>query len=188
MPQGFASTVWDSAIVLSKLLEKRAETLARGRSAVELGAGCGLLSLVLSHLGARVTVTDLECNLPLLRDNVTSNGSSKVEVQALSWGADNARRVRRERNGGMPFDVIVASDVMYVPDCVPVLVATLKELCGEDTDIFLAYGRNRTAEESFLLAAERAGFTATTLEAEELHEVYNCLDVTVLKLKLLSSG
>ena len=176
--------MWDSAIVLSKLLEKRAEALARGRSAVELGAGCGLLSLVLSHLGLRVTVTDLECNLPLLRDNVTSNGSN-VEVQALSWGAENARRVRRERNGGLPFDVIVASDVMYIPDCVPVLVATLKELCGKYTDVFLAYGRNRTAEESFLLAAERAGFTVTTLEAEELHEVYNCLDVTVLKLKLL---
>jgi predicted nicotinamide N-methyase len=179
--------VWDSAIVLSKLLEKKAETLARGRSAVELGSGCGLLSLVLSHLGARVTVTDLECNLPLLRDNVSSNGSSAT-VEALSWGAANARRVRAERNGGLPFDVIVASDVMYIPECVPLLVATLKELCCQNSDIFLAYGRNRTAEESFLLAAERAGFTATTLEAEELHEVYNCLDVTVLRLKLALGG
>ena len=178
--------MWDSAIVLGKLLERRPE-LARGRSAVELGAGCGLLSLVLSHLGARVTVTDLECNLPLLRDNMASNGSS-AQVHALSWGAANACQVRRETNGGLPFDVVVSSDIMYIPDAVPALVDTLKELSGESTDVYLAYGRNRTAEDAFLIAASRAGFIATPLEAEELHEVYNCLDVTVQKLKLLTSG
>ena len=74
--QGFASTVWDSSIVLSKYLERRfgaGPAALAGRRAVELGAGCGLVSCVLARLGADVTATDMEGNLPLLRDNLAAN-------------------------------------------------------------------------------------------------------------------
>lgn len=39
---GFASTVWDSSIVMSKYIEKWPEKF-RGRRCLELGAGCGLV-------------------------------------------------------------------------------------------------------------------------------------------------
>jgi predicted nicotinamide N-methyase len=74
--QGFASTVWDSSIVLSKYIERRYGTGAgalAGRRVVELGSGCGLVSCVLARLGADVTATDMEGNLPLLRDNLAAN-------------------------------------------------------------------------------------------------------------------
>ena len=74
--QGFASTVWDSSIVLSKFLERRfgaGPAALSGRRAVELGAGCGLVSCVLARLGADVTATDMEPNLTLLRDNLRAN-------------------------------------------------------------------------------------------------------------------
>ena len=62
--------------MLSKYLERRfgaeAGALA-GRRAVELGAGCGLVSCVLARLGAHVTATDMEGNLPLLRHNLSAN-------------------------------------------------------------------------------------------------------------------
>jgi hypothetical protein len=51
---------------------------------VELGAGCGLVSAVLGRLGAVVTTTDLEENLPLLRENLAAN----------ALGAESAPRVR----------------------------------------------------------------------------------------------
>ena len=79
-PQGFASTVWDSSIVLSKFLERRfgaGPAALSGRRAVELGAGCGLVSCVLARLGADVTATDMEPNLPLLRDNLRANRASR---------------------------------------------------------------------------------------------------------------
>jgi predicted nicotinamide N-methyase len=74
--QGFASTVWDSSIVLSKYLELRhaVGSLSNTR-AVELGSGCGLVSCVLARLGADVTATDMEGNLPLLGDNLRANGA-----------------------------------------------------------------------------------------------------------------
>ena len=69
--------MWDSSIVLSKYLERRFGPAAlAGRRAVELGAGCGLVSCVLAHLGADVTATDMEPNLPLLRDNLRANCAS----------------------------------------------------------------------------------------------------------------
>lgn len=181
--------MWDSAIVLSKYLEKQGAKRFAGKSVCELGAGCGLLSVVLRHLGARVVATDLECNLPLLRRNVTS-GESGITATAspLVWGKRSAEAVLRDANGGAAFDVVVASDVMYIIDAVPDLVNTMKALSGHQTAIWLAYGRNRTAEDIFMRAAKQAGFTVTEVVDSELHEVYQCLDVTVLSLRLKCSS
>ena len=71
--QGFASTVWDSSIVLAKYLEKNAARYAAARC-LDLSAGCGLPGIVLAKLGAKVTATDLGPNLVLLEKNAKANG------------------------------------------------------------------------------------------------------------------
>lgn len=66
--------VWDSSIVLAKLFERWPEQVA-GARCLDLSAGCGLVGLALSKLGAaEVVATDLEPNLPLLRKNYEANG------------------------------------------------------------------------------------------------------------------
>ena len=65
-PLGFASTVWDSSIVMAKYIEKNAGVF-KGKRCVELGAGCGLVGVVLARVGAEVVLTDLHPNLPLLQ-------------------------------------------------------------------------------------------------------------------------
>ncbi|XP_019508480.1 PREDICTED: protein N-lysine methyltransferase METTL21A isoform X2 [Hipposideros armiger] len=50
---GVAAVVWDAAVVLSMYLEMGAVEL-RGRSAVELGAGTGLVGIVAALLGSEV--------------------------------------------------------------------------------------------------------------------------------------
>ena len=70
--EGFASTIWDSSIVLSRYIEKHRDAF-RGKVCVELGAGCGLASLVMAMCGGSVTATDLECNLELLRRNLKND-------------------------------------------------------------------------------------------------------------------
>ncbi|XP_035878871.1 protein N-lysine methyltransferase METTL21A isoform X3 [Phyllostomus discolor] len=51
---GVAAVVWDAAVVLSTYLEMGAVEL-RGRSAVELGAGTGLVGIVAALLGVQVS-------------------------------------------------------------------------------------------------------------------------------------
>jgi predicted nicotinamide N-methyase len=152
---------------------------------VELGAGCGLVSAVLGRLGAVVTTTDLEENLPLLRENLAANAlgaESAPRVRPLRWGRAAAQALRDEELQGR-VNFVVASDVMYIADAVPDLVATLRALCDEQTTVLLAHGRNRPAEEAFLAAAAPA-FSVEVLADDELHKTFQCLDVSVLRLRL----
>lgn len=179
--EGFASTVWDSAIVLAKLLERRGSF---NGVAVELGSGCGLVSTVLALLGARVVATDLEPNLALLQLNLTANtrdAPGTASTAPLAWGRAPAEHVLAELGGSV--DLVVATDIMYIHEAVPDLVATLAVLTGAGTTVLLAHGRNRPAEAAFLEAAAQAGLSARELLPSELHPVYQCLDVSVLELR-----
>ena len=127
---GFASTVWDSSIVLAKYVEKHQERF-RGLRVCELGAGCGLVSAALVKAGAaRVVATDLAPNLRLLRQNLeaTCGGDARERgvwaVEALKWGREDAAALAaRER-----FDLAVAADCMYVPEAARDLAETLVAL------------------------------------------------------------
>ncbi|PRW45633.1 hypothetical protein C2E21_5777 [Chlorella sorokiniana] len=173
--QGFASTVWDSSIVLAKLFERQAAAV-QGKRCLDLSAGCGLPCLVLAKLGAgAVVATDLAPNLPLLRKNAEANGCA-IQVLEHSWGEDVAPL-------GPPFDIIAACDVMYVAEAVEPLVASLCALSGPHSRIYISHGRNRQAEPQFLAAAGQH-FTIQTVPSEDLDEVYQCADVDVLLLTL----
>ena len=60
-------------------------------------------------------------------------------------------------------------------------------LCGPDTVVLIAHGRNRPAEAAFLEAVRLAGFSVEEVCESELHETYRCLDVSVLRLQLIAS-
>ena len=183
-PEGFASTIWDSSIVLSRYLELHRHRYANSR-AIELGAGCGLPGIVLRALGAEVVLTDLEDNLPLLEHNVQENvagSGATARVAALRWGEALPEAVSRSA----PYDLIVAADVLYVHDGVAPLVQTLAALANAQTEILLAAGRNRQAADAFFAAASEA-FTISTIDPSELHPTYQSEDVTVWRLQLRGS-
>ncbi|KAL4447760.1 hypothetical protein ABPG75_004979 [Micractinium tetrahymenae] len=172
---GFASTVWDSSIVLAKFFEKHPQRCV-GKRCLDLSAGCGLPGLVLVRLGAAsVTATDLGPNLPLLRKNSDANGCG-LRVEEHFWGTpvDTLEP---------PFDIVVACDVMYIAEAVPPLVASLVALSGPATEVYISHGRNRQAEPQFLEAAGKH-FSIETVRGDELDEVYQTCDVDVLRLRL----
>ncbi len=81
---------------------------------------------------------------------------------------------------------MLSVDVMYIEDLVQPLITSLTALSHESTEIFLAHGRNRQAEDSFLKAC--AGrFVHADVPESELHRVYQCSDVRVLKLRKLAA-
>ncbi|KAI8472236.1 MAG: putative methyltransferase-domain-containing protein [Monoraphidium minutum] len=208
-PEGFASTVWDSSIVLSKWAERWPARVA-GRRCLDLSAGCGLVGIVLARLGAAVVATDLAPNLQLLRDNCDANAPCAVRVVEHRWGAGVAPLAP-------PFDYVFGCDLMYVEEAVPDLVETLRALAswrqpragggggggggggdaggeertggggggggGGGTRILIAHGRNRGAEQSFLRACAGV-FDVEKLPPADLDPLYQCSDVDVLSLTL----
>ena len=179
--EGFASTVWDSGIVMAKMVERwHGEDAATftGRRCLELGAGCGLVSTVLGRLGGRVVATDLEVNLPLLSVNV----GDAAEVRALDWR-------RPETFGSEKWDWIFACDVWYEPSLMGDLVRCLEHLASPGATILISCGRNRWGLDAFERELKQSRtFSMAAVAAAELDPVYNSPDVDVYCLRRRNMG
>lgn len=120
----------------------------RDRSVIELGAGTGLLGIVATLLGARVTITDREAALEFLESNVWANLPSELHARAvvkeLTWGKDL---------GSFPpgaFDFILGADIIYLEETFAELLRTLEHLCSEQTVILLSCRIRYERDNNFL--------------------------------------
>lgn len=122
---GIGHKLWDCSRVTARYLEANSRKLPiRNKRWIELGAGCGLLGQVLALLGAReVVLTDLPELVDNLRSQVRRNvgDAKKVTVRELTWG-------KTDVSSWEAFDAIIAGDVIYQMEQVPLLVQTLCEL------------------------------------------------------------
>ncbi|NXB57232.1 MT21A methyltransferase, partial [Struthidea cinerea] len=147
---GVAAVVWDAAVVLCAYLEMEGIDL-RDRSVIELGAGTGLLGIVvtllgtwtvsvscvlLSPLGARVTITDRAAALEFLESNVQANLPPELRpravVKELTWGKD------LDNFPPGAFDFVLGADIVYLEETFAELLQTLEHLCSEQTVILLS--------------------------------------------------
>ncbi|KFQ08607.1 Protein N-lysine methyltransferase METTL21A, partial [Leptosomus discolor] len=123
------------AVVLCAYLEIGGIDL-RNQSVIELGAGTGLLGIVATLLGARVTITDRAAALEFLESNVQANLPSELRpravVKELTWGKDLS---------SFPpgaFDFILGADIVYLEETFAELLQTLEHLCSEKSVILLS--------------------------------------------------
>ncbi|PUU81195.1 hypothetical protein B9Z19DRAFT_950224, partial [Tuber borchii] len=122
----------------------------RGR-AIDLGAGTGLTSHILSFLGFRVCATDIAqiadtilCenvsrNADLLASIVGGGGTFPISVRALDWTAlalPSPPSALWDDDGGgggggeeEEVEVIVTADTFYKQDLVRPLILTIRDLC-----------------------------------------------------------
>lgn len=130
---------------------------------MELGAGTGLPSVLLAAAGAaKVLATDLAPVLSPLSLSIHRNCPSNLNITAkeYAWGEDAGPLAG-------PYDVILASDIVYDFDYFPHFVKSLKALASRETEIVLGYReRYRDAEEWFFEEV-KSGF-----EVEEISERY----------------
>ena len=81
---------------------------------LELGAGCGLVSSALMHLGAAVVATDLLELVPHLEYNLSLNATGLGwRVRALNWDSKSDRLALRAELG--PPDAIFAANCATAP-------------------------------------------------------------------------
>ncbi|XP_068542103.1 protein N-lysine methyltransferase METTL21A isoform X1 [Anas acuta] len=144
---GVAAVVWDAAVVLCAYLEMGSVDL-RDRAVIELGAGTGLLGIVATLLGARVTITDREAALEFLESNVQANLPSELHpravVKELTWGKD------LDNFPPGAFDFIFGADIIYLEETFGELLQTLEHLCSEQTVILLSCRIRYERDNNFL--------------------------------------
>ncbi|XP_051839638.1 protein N-lysine methyltransferase METTL21A isoform X1 [Antechinus flavipes] len=144
---GVAAVVWDAAIVLCTYLEMGALNL-QGCSAVELGAGTGLVGIVAALLGAHVTITDRKIALDFLKSNVQANLPQDIQpkavVKELTWG-QNLGNFSSDK-----FDLILGADIIYLEETFADLLQTLEHLCSDHSVILLSCRIRYERDQNFL--------------------------------------
>ncbi|XP_075385495.1 protein N-lysine methyltransferase METTL21A [Tenrec ecaudatus] len=165
---GVAAVVWDAAVVLSTYLEMGAVEL-RGCSAVELGAGTGLVGIVAALLGAHVTITDRKAALEFLKSNVQANLPPHIQpravVKELTWGQDLERFPPGE------CDLILGADIIYLEETFADLLQTLRHLCGDHSLILLACRIRYERDNNFLAMLERE-FNVSKVHYDPVKDVH----------------
>ncbi len=149
--------LWPSALALARAVGARA---LQGAKTLELGCGLGLPSLAAAVAGGRVTATDWSPDaIEMTGRNAERNGIT-VEALCISW-SEPAPLLERA-----PWDLILASDVLYEPRNVEALLELLPQLIDHRGEIWLA-DPGRPAAYFFIQAAE-ATWTIDLRPAPEL--------------------
>lgn len=105
----FWAKIWPGAFVLGRFL-RRYEP--QGKSLLELGAGCGILSLIAAQYGfARIVLSDVVREALLFaRANVLRNNLQKI-IEVSHLDVSTPGRDPRYSKG---FDCIAASEILYL--------------------------------------------------------------------------
>ncbi|GAX21357.1 hypothetical protein FisN_6Lh077 [Fistulifera solaris] len=168
-------TVWKASEYLSHYLLSQRQLLEEKR-VLELGAGLGLCGIVAHRLlqARTVYVTDGDSDvLHVMKQNIQANRSVErhnnniISGHQLLWGAEYAppflqimRRMESE-NDALLFDVILAADVVYVPQVIAPLFETVQTLLEPATGVFLLAFARRMVDvtlDDVLQEATRADF------------------------------
>eukprot|EP00045_Choanoeca_perplexa_P014689 m.174882 g.174882 ORF g.174882 m.174882 type:complete len:214 (-) comp16760_c0_seq1:88-729(-) len=182
------TTIWEASEALLAYFNTniKAQRLIDGKRVLELGAGCGLLGIGLSLLGASVTLTDVDDSriLANLSRNVRMNQhddvptSQTTQVIPLTWACQTHIAVLPA-----PYDLVVASDVVYKESDVPPLVATLEALVPPNGLAMVTNeDRNHVATELFFSLLSN-GFKVKKLALSKLPEQYRHDTVYTLHLR-----
>jgi predicted nicotinamide N-methyase len=135
--------MWPSSIALARALGVRA---LGGRRVLELGCGLGLPSVVAALAGARVLATDWSAAaVAFATRNAAVNGAA-LEAERVAWSAPGPLLA------GAPWDLVVASDVLYERRMADALLDLLPRLVDARGTVLLA-DPGRAPAAAFLQAA-----------------------------------
>ncbi|MBQ9537062.1 MAG: 50S ribosomal protein L11 methyltransferase [Desulfovibrionaceae bacterium] len=119
--------VWPASFVLGRLLRKYTSNYT---TLLELGAGCGILSLTASCYGfSSILCTDIHPDaLTMAQINVLKNNlEAKIKVQALDVGAPSPTHANLPH-----FDMIAAAELLYLEELHRPLVKFLQHHLNKD--------------------------------------------------------
>jgi predicted nicotinamide N-methyase len=146
--------LWPSSLALARMIAGRA---LRGARTLELGCGLGLPSIAAALAGGRVLATDWSPEAVAMTALNAERNGARLETLVCSWTEPGPLLDRS------PWDLVLASDVLYEPRNADALLPLLPLLGPE---VWLA-DPGRAPSGPFLEAA-RSDWTVTTRRAPEL--------------------
>jgi predicted nicotinamide N-methyase len=149
--------LWPSASALARAVGVRS---LRGARVLELGCGLGLPSLAAAVAGGRVVATDWAPDAIAMLERNAARNALPVEAHVVSW-TEPAAVVSRA-----PWDLVLASDVLYEPRNGVALLPLLPRLVDARGEIWLA-DPGRPAAAPFLEAVAET-FTVDSRRAPEI--------------------
>ncbi|XP_058630612.1 uncharacterized protein LOC131540123 isoform X3 [Onychostoma macrolepis] len=168
----YGGVVWPAAQALCRFLDTptgRQQINLLDKSTLELGAGTGLVSIVATLLGAKLTATDLPETLGNLRCNLNRNTRRhwrhEPQVTALQWGYKLEEMFPRSTHH---YDYVLAADAVYHHDCLAELLDTMRHFCQTGTTVIFA---NKVRYQSDLVFIENFQKAFNTTLLVELDEV-----------------
>ncbi|KAG7382283.1 hypothetical protein PHYPSEUDO_005071 [Phytophthora pseudosyringae] len=188
--KGTGLTTWDGSVVLAKYLEHQRRDDIAGSRVVELGAGTGLVGISAALLGARqVILSDLDYVVVNLAENVAETMKlaartgrpvdSDISTRVLDW-------FNPPTDLG-DIDFLLASDVVWVEELIPPLVATFDTLLRHSTvktRILMSYQKRSIISDRLLFSElERRHLVKTRVPTTRLHPEFSTDRIDVWEIE-----
>ncbi|OCH89224.1 hypothetical protein OBBRIDRAFT_34465 [Obba rivulosa] len=176
-----ADHLFSPSLLLAERIERDLLSL-KGKTVIELGAGCALPSLLastLDHPPATIVITDYPDQIIIgnLRKNVHRNSDKvssgcTVHARGYEWGKDATELLELLPSRPAPkgFDVVILSDLLHFDQSHDVLLASLVFLLRRDATarVYVAAGKYTLPHhcENFVRQAERLGVELEEAEVD----------------------
>ncbi|KAK7324702.1 hypothetical protein VNO77_28472 [Canavalia gladiata] len=186
------TSVWPCSLVLVKFVDRWAQPSSenpyaqvldfRGKRGVELGTGCGVAGMGLYLLGLTdLVLTDIAPVMPALKRNLKVNKPVLRKILkhfVLYW--NNPKQIS---SLNPPFDFVIATDVVYIEESVPLLVSTMETLVSDDGVVLLGYQlRSPEAHKLFWELCDQV-FDVEKVPHDHLHPDYAYEETNVFLLR-----
>ena len=147
------SKIWEASIILSDYLSRI--PVDPEKRFLEIGCGMGVIGVVASAFGHRVTMTEYNPDaLNFARANASANLSADdtgLEITELDWGKPQVEGL---------FDYIIGSEVIYKEKDYQPILKLFKTFLKPSGEIILAEGVRKTSMEFFRQMSELFDITA----------------------------
>lgn len=152
------ASVWPVAHFLASFILKwDGFSKNRPKKVLELGCGLGVCGIAALMRGQSVTFSDYDkAALRYAAENAALNGFSSVGTLPLNW---------LHPPSDQTYDVLIGSDLTFVPELVPHLVRVFDNLLSPEGIVILA-DQNRMDPKAFSVLLSRSGFRMTRVDFE----------------------